>query len=162
MNRHTTSRESVTVPVRSEMDNTQASERRSQSSLYSILVIDINDFARFNDRYGHQTGDRILQQFAEFLKALFRNTDTYARFQCDVYAVLLPKTDAAGSLAAARRLQAAIALHHWDEETLTVCVGAATSKPSTVDAEQVTEEAEQALRRAKQLGEGCVVHFDRL
>jgi diguanylate cyclase (GGDEF)-like protein len=146
----------------SETEVAQASERRADYRLFSILVIDINDFARFNERYGRETSDRILEQFADFIKALFRKTDVFARTRNDIFAVLLAKTDQAGALAAAHRLQAAIALHHWEEETLTVNVGAATSKPATTDAESVTQEAELALQQAKAYGAGHVVHYDRI
>ncbi len=160
MKREPTHDETASVTTTSANENAPDSERRAQSRFYSVLVVDINHFARFNDRNDRETGDRLLQQFGTFLKALFRHTDTSARLHNDVYAVLLRHTDREGALGAARRLQAAIALRRWEEDVLTVCIGAATSKPTTPDAEAVMEEAKLALQRAKQLGEGHIVHFD--
>ncbi len=68
-----------------------ASEGNQQ---HTLLYLDLDDFKQFNDTFGHPAGDKMLKQFASFLKTRFRETDTLGRLGGDKFAVLLEECPA--------------------------------------------------------------------
>jgi diguanylate cyclase (GGDEF)-like protein len=80
-------------------------ERSSKTdSMFSIVLIDINDFKLINDAYGHQTADVVLKELSERLKKSFGGMDIPAKFGGDEFAVLLPDLSRDTALAVAERL----------------------------------------------------------
>jgi diguanylate cyclase (GGDEF)-like protein len=80
-------------------------ERGSRTgSMFSIVLIDIDDFKLINDVYGHQTADMVLKELSERLKRSLRRMDIPARFGGDEFAVLLPDLSRDTALAVAKRL----------------------------------------------------------
>jgi diguanylate cyclase (GGDEF)-like protein len=132
----------------------------------SLLMIDIDHFKQFNDRYGHHAGDRALTKVATALAAqLQRPADLVARFGGEEFAVLLPQTDLAGAAHMAETLRRAIAdlaiLHQgssWD--FVTVSIGGAARdhlQPGFgSDRFPLLTAADQALYQAKRSGRNCV------
>jgi len=59
---------------------------------FSLAYFDLDDFKVMNDRYGHSTGDQILQTVAELIRARLRKTDTFARLGGDEFVMLFPET----------------------------------------------------------------------
>ncbi|MGH2459853.1 MAG: putative bifunctional diguanylate cyclase/phosphodiesterase, partial [Chloroflexota bacterium] len=80
-----------------------ATERRTGKSL-ALLILDLDRFKEVNDTFGHQYGDRLLQETASRLRGVLRESDTIARLGGDELAVLLPDTDADGALVAAAKI----------------------------------------------------------
>jgi diguanylate cyclase (GGDEF)-like protein len=73
-----------------------------------LIMLDIDDFKRVNDGYGHQQGDEVLAQVAAVVREETRELDTAARYGGEELAVVLPQTDAAGAELLAERMRAAI------------------------------------------------------
>ena len=129
----------------------------------AILMIDIDHFKLFNDRYGHPTGDTCLRQVAQALqRALVRPDDVLARYGGEEFIVLLRDTDAAGAQVVSERLRAAVENLRMKNEgcpqgVVTVSVGAASAPLSrAVDAASLVEKADRALYEAKSAGRNLV------
>jgi len=145
----------------------------------SVLMIDVDHFKAFNDRYGHLAGDDCLRKVAKALtRTATRATDLVARYGGEEFAVLLPGTGRAEALAIADKLRLAVrklALVHAASgvaSVVTISVGVATlqvrsdgrGRPGTqVGAERECEEllhrADQALYAAKEAGRDAVVAY---
>ncbi|WP_317202451.1 diguanylate cyclase [Janthinobacterium sp.] len=130
----------------------------------ALLMLDVDYFKRYNDRYGHQAGDDCLKRIAATLRAaLMRPSDLVARYGGEEFVCLLAETDAAGAMATAERLEAAVrglAIEHIDSTVaavVTISSGAAVAQPHLdggADGAALVRRADAALYRAKQMGRG--------
>ena len=136
----------------------------------SLILCDIDYFKLYNDTYGHQAGDRCLQQVAQAIsKAIKRSADLVARYGGEEFAVILPHTTVEGAeyLAQQIRLQVkALQLPHINSPVdiyLTLSLGVAGCIPerdSSPDA--LIAAADASLYQAKELGRNRVVKFTSL
>ncbi|MCB1049377.1 MAG: diguanylate cyclase [Acidobacteria bacterium] len=138
--------------------------RRSSrnGSPLSLILIDIDFFKKFNDRYGHLAGDDCLRQVASALKAgLNRPGDMLARYGGEEFVCLLPETAPDGAMELATRLEhfvRELAVEHLDSElgTVTISLGVAgrpANAPGTP--EGLLALADAQLYRAKKNGRAC-------
>ncbi len=98
-----------------------------EQSPFSLLMIDIDNFKKINDQYGHNQGDMVLQKIAEIGTNLLRKTDVFARFGGEEFIVLLPNTNKEQALSSAQRLRSLIESTDWDNVgKVTISVGVAT------------------------------------
>jgi len=136
------------------------------AGILSLLMIDIDHFKRFNDRYGHLEGDEALKAVARILSENSRTTDVVARFGGEEFAVLLPDTAKLGAIRLGERFRAAIHDHTWDKRQLTISVGASTVsfEEGVITREldfrtRLLSEADRALYHAKDTGRDRVIHI---
>ena len=127
----------------------------------SLLMIDIDRFKLVNDEYGHPVGDIVLRQLADTCRAAIRESDTLARLGGDEFAVLLPETDAAGALALAETVRAAVESSPAlgpDAHAVryTVSIGAVQSRLTDIKDTSLIGRADTALYEAKQAGRNRV------
>jgi len=132
----------------------------------ALLMIDIDHFKQFNDKYGHHAGDHALIRVAQGLScAMHRTGDLVARFGGEEFAVLLPHTDVAGAAKLAEQIRqstAALEIGHQGSPYghVTVSIGCAvfTPAPPTPGENrlQLLTAADQALYQAKRAGRNCV------
>ena len=136
---------------------------RNASSL-GLLMLDIDHFKRYNDRYGHQQGDDALRQVATAIKAsLLRPGDLAARYGGEEFACILPATDFEGALSVAQRIAAnvrSLQLEHADSPTapvVTLSIGVALARPEPdASPEALLALADEQLYRAKHSGRARV------
>lgn len=130
----------------------------------SLLMIDVDYFKKFNDRYGHQAGDDCLHKIAQTIKqTLSRPYDLAARYGGEEFVCLLPATDAKGAALIAENIQKNIRdlhIEHMDssvEKYVTLSIGIATMTPTAhSNPNQLISAADQQLYNAKENGRARV------
>lgn len=134
----------------------------------ALLMIDIDHFKRYNDTYGHQSGDECLQRVAATLAlGATRPGDLVARYGGEEFAIVLPHIDLAGAQIVGTRLCtdiAALAIPHRASlviPVVTLSIGVAAFTPgANADPQALIATADQALYRAKEQGRNRVVALD--
>ncbi len=132
-------------------------------TMISLIMLDIDHFKKFNDRYGHQRGDDCLRRVAEVLRASARRQgDLVARYGGEEFCMIMPNTATPGGLEIAERLRASIealdmphALSPYCK--VTVSIGLATLAAGEDESPAaLLRFADEALYRAKSEGRNCV------
>jgi diguanylate cyclase len=141
-----------------------AGEAMNSGDDLSILIIDIDHFKKFNDTWGHQTGDDVLQLLALTLRESVRGQDTAARYGGEEFAIILPATPLEAAVAVGNNIRRScekckLATHDTQEpiDAITVSIGAACYDPGEALATWVRR-ADAALYRAKEGGRNCVMY----
>jgi hemerythrin len=141
------------------LDQEWRREMREHRSL-SLLMIDVDFFKRYNDRYGHQAGDRCLQSLTQgALSVLRRPGDLLARYGGEELVAILPNTELAGAMLVAQAIQRELAernIPHADSSVadhVTVSIGVAAVVPDKhCNAAELLAAADHALYAAKESG----------
>lgn len=134
--------------------------RRSLQTL-SLIVLDIDYFKNFNDRWGHELGNRALHHVAKLIGLTVRKLDFACRFGGEEFMILLPATDLRQAINVAERLREVIAntpliLEH-DSITITASLGVDEFRANYSDtAEGFVERVDAWLYQAKHAGRNCV------
>ena len=127
----------------------------------SLILADLDDFKRVNDRFGHPVGDELLQEFARALLDHVRDIDIPARLGGEEFAVLLPETPVDGASAVAERLQRFLAatpllVKNGHSIHATASFGVAELVEGEAG-DELLRRADAALYRAKDEGKNQVV-----
>mgnify|MGYP001367725987 FL=1 len=135
--------------------------RRYRHTL-SLLMIDVDDFKRFNDSFGHPAGDFALRNIGELLRKCARTTDIIARYGGEEFAVILPESTPGGALMVAERIKSEVGGHNFipnasDPVHLTVSIGIYSSEKGDVSEDQMVSLADEASYVAKKSGKNQVV-----
>jgi diguanylate cyclase (GGDEF)-like protein len=139
---------------------------RRFSSPVGLAMLDIDNFKRVNDTYGHQQGDVVLVEVARALRSLSRDIDVPARYGGEELAVILPQTDLSGAELLAERMRAAVAdlaVKRLDGQgvlKITASFGVAAFPESADGRESLIAAADAALYRAKHGGKNQVQRAD--
>jgi diguanylate cyclase (GGDEF)-like protein len=143
------------------LDRELERSRRFETPL-ALVMVDLDDFKRVNDNYGHQQGDEVLAQVAAVVRDVSRELDTAARYGGEELAVVLPQTDAAGAEFLAERMRAAIEslpVRRVDGQgslSVTASLGVAAVPESGFDRAALIAAADAALYAAKRAGKNRV------
>jgi diguanylate cyclase (GGDEF)-like protein len=143
------------------LDRELERHRRFKSDI-GLVMMDLDDFKRVNDTYGHQQGDIVLSAVARVLREHSRDIDEPARYGGEEMAVILPETDLSGAELLAERMRAAIenlAIPRVDGKgplRVTASFGVASLPQSAGDKESLIAAADAALYRAKRAGKNRV------
>lgn len=132
-----------------------------QQNCVGLLLLDVDHFKRFNDRYGHLAGDQCLKHVASLMQAtLLRPADFVARYGGEEFVIVLPDTDIAGAMQVAERMrrmveQEAIMIESMPVQ-VTASLGVAVSEDGKMNATDLINLADQALYQAKAQGRNQV------
>ncbi len=137
------------------------------SQHFSLIIIDIDYFKKFNDTYGHQAGDAVLRQVAQILKKNSRTTDFVCRYGGEEMAIILPNTNSEEALFNAKRINKAIAekefyLNSSTSGNVTISIGVATFPENAESAQALIEYADKGLYYAKEHGRNQVIKMDMI
>lgn len=162
----------ASTDARTGLSNTRAfdtaleealSARRDDESL-AVLMLDIDHFKDFNDRYGHPAGDEALRVFADILRSCLRDGDLGARYGGEEFAVVLPGVDDPTALAIAERIRSRteatlVTLAPGITDRISVSIGLAMAPQQGRDRVTLLRLADEALYRAKQAGRNRVEYL---
>jgi diguanylate cyclase (GGDEF)-like protein len=146
--------------------DTELERSRRFGTNVGLMMLDIDDFKRINDTYGHQQGDLVLIEVGRVLRNLSRDIDEPARYGGEEMAVVLPQTDVSGAELLAERMRAAIetlTIDRLDGEgplKVTASFGVASLPHSARDKDSLIAEADAALYRAKRMGKNRVARAE--
>jgi len=134
---------------------------KREDSHLSIILMDIDFFKQVNDKYGHQTGDVVLQEFSRRLTEHLRPYDNVGRYGGEEFILLLPQTDKKTALVIAEKLRDVIYQPVFNLETqlsiaITASFGVASQKGKAVSWLDLVEQADQAMYHAKNSGRNQV------
>jgi diguanylate cyclase len=145
-----------------DMLDKSISEARSDGKTLSLLLIDIDHFKSFNDKYGHLIGDEVLRFAAKKIKEMVRGNDYLARFGGEEFIVILPQTPLAGAKVVAETIRHFFAQTKLKSVSTAKNLGAVTmsigvsSYHGNETPEQFIARADQALYLAKNSGRNRV------
>jgi diguanylate cyclase len=131
-------------------------ERRK--SPFTLLMLDIDDFKRFNDSHGHQAGDEILRNVGKVLVKTARQMDLPCRYGGEEFAVVLPASDIREARCAAERFRVAIqaSVAHFEGQKLSVTASIGIAQISEQDdTVRLLRRADDALYKSKEAGRNC-------
>lgn len=131
----------------------------------SVIILDIDHFKRFNDRYGHLIGDDCLITVANAIRGhIHRDNDTVARYGGEEFVLVLPGTESTGAMHVAETIRSAVMGIKFradgEEVPITISLGVATGHPDSADeATQLLEFADAALYISKEAGRNCATLY---
>lgn len=128
----------------------------------SLLLADIDRFKKFNDTFGHQTGDFLLREFSRVAKEVIREYDLIARYGGEEFVFVLPETALEEALVVAEKLRKTVEDYTFDDGTstyhITISIGVVSARPAENDfkKDDLIGLADEALYEAKNSGRNRV------
>lgn len=133
--------------------------QRGKNNL-SVMLLDIDNFKQFNDTYGHDVGDKVLQHLASAVKQCIRPIDVVARYGGEEFVILLPNTTIENAVEAGIRLQRELTkkffMHNNKRLLVSFSAGVALYRAGE-DQSAVIQRADKAMYRAKERGKNRVI-----
>lgn len=138
-----------------ELDGAPCDNRKGGQS-HALLLCDLDHFKRVNDQLGHAAGDAVLQDVAYTMRSVLRAGDSIYRIGGEEILVVLPGASEKDAVAVAERLRQAVRKRRPVGVGVTISIGAAVTKPDTVDTDDLVARADAALYSAKANGRDAV------
>jgi len=127
---------------------------------FSCLMLDLDNFKSMNDTYGHQTGDVVLQDFAQVCRNNIRTIDLIGRYGGEEIIILLPETEIETAIQIADRLRQSVSENqssiNGHNIRITVSIGVATKDENTLELDTLIARADQAMYISKHKGRNRV------
>lgn len=124
---------------------------------FGLLVIDIDHFKSFNDKYGHLYGDEILQKLSGVLKNNVRTEDVVSRLGGEEFVIVLDLCDINTAVDKAENLRHLVEEYDFGESNVTISIGVAEFKTGKETFVELIERADVALYQAKEQGRNRVI-----
>jgi diguanylate cyclase (GGDEF)-like protein len=141
--------------------NAEVARHGRHGRSFSIVMVDVDHFKKYNDTYGHPAGDALLKTIGGILKSSLRTNDFAARYGGEEFLILLPDQDQKGAVEVAERIRQRIEAETEDRankrKAVTASLGVATFPESGRTADPLLANADAALYRAKNSGRNRVL-----
>lgn len=139
----------------------QVEQAKRYEAPFSLIIIDIDFFKKFNDTFGHQAGDAVLRQVAQLLKQSVRTTDIVCRYGGEEMSIILPNTSKEMSVSTAEKICKRVAskrfrLNNYQESNVTISLGVASFPDDGETPAQIIEMADKRLYQSKHNGRNQV------
>jgi diguanylate cyclase (GGDEF)-like protein len=127
-----------------------------QGNPMSFMMIDVDEFKKYNDTFGHTEGDKALQLVARCLRETLRGADVAARYGGEEFSILLPQTGLDEAAVIAERIRQRIENTTFRHRQVTVSIGVASCSSRLCDADKLISAADKSMYRAKNGGRNNV------
>lgn len=139
----------------------QVEQSKRYNTSFSLIIIDIDFFKKFNDTFGHQSGDAVLKEVAQTLRRNVRATDIVCRYGGEEMSIILPNTSKEEALLTAQKICERVAskkfkLFNGKETNVTISLGVSTYPSDGSTAVEIIEVADKRLYNAKNNGRNQV------
>lgn len=125
----------------------------------SFMMIDVDEFKSYNDKFSHPEGDKALKIVGHALKATLRGADVPARYGGEEFSILLPQTALSEAVTIAERVRERVERTVFPHRKVTISIGIAACTQSISTVEKLIQSADQALYEAKSAGRNNVQIF---
>lgn len=131
---------------------------KRKKSIFSFIMIDIDDFKNINDTYGHQKGDEVLSKISSLIKKNIRKMDIAFRYGGEELCVIFPDTNKDDTFQIAEKIRLAIFEEYKDNMKITISIGISSNENiyDKQDEEDIIKKADELLYKAKNSGKNQV------
>ncbi|MEP1421561.1 MAG: GGDEF domain-containing protein [Erythrobacter sp.] len=140
--------------------NLRLNSSRKANSTFSLIVCDLDNFKRINDKWGHQVGDRVLKKFADTVRASMRRGDSFGRIGGEEFCIFVESSHPTAGHALAQRIRMGFAEQTIDDSPSSECLSSSFGVADIQDGETYASafsRADTALYAAKAEGKDTVV-----
>ncbi|MEN6349845.1 MAG: GGDEF domain-containing protein [Syntrophomonas sp.] len=132
---------------------------QTKGNIFSIIIIDVDDFKDVNDRYGHTAGDLLITEIGYFLKSNLNDNFCVARYGGDEFIVLMPDVPLNAAVSVADELCGKCRNKKWvnNKQGITLSIGVIEYEESTKD--NIIQEVDNRLYAAKNAGKNQIVYY---
>lgn len=123
---------------------------------FSLMLLDIDDFRKVNNKFGHLEGDRVLVRFAEFLRGNVREVDSVVRYGGDEFVILMPNSNTKGTNELGHRVINALNTTELRSHRIQCSIGFATFPDDATRADALLGHADSLMYQAKQQGKNRI------
>lgn len=139
----------------------ELSRFKRHKHMFAILMLDIDDFKKINDNFGHDVGDKVIKKFADIIQEETRDSDCFARWGGEEFIIMLPESDLSGRCILAEKLINLINNYKFDhDERVTVSMGVTSSIENDDNLDEIIKRADHALYKAKDSGKNTYATID--
>ncbi len=139
---------------------------KSNNKPLSFLMLDLDNFRNINEKYGHETGNKILFEVVNLIKNIISRHGIIARYGGDEYSVLLPETDLKKALIIAEQMRSSVESHDFSKfldgknTGFTISIGISSFPDTATEFEAFKEKADASLYKAKKTGRNRVAYIE--
>jgi diguanylate cyclase (GGDEF)-like protein len=123
---------------------------------FSLVILDIDDFKKVNDQFGHQKGDEVLLKLGSILDKSKRELDICARYGGEEFALILPHTDSNEAKIISERIRKKIERYFKKDIKITISIGLANCPESSTTIKSLIKKTDEALYESKNKGKNQI------
>ena len=122
----------------------------------SVIMLDVDDFKRINDKYGHQTGDEVLKKITKFIKNNLRNIDLFGRYGGEEFIIILPETKIEKAFYIAERIRDGVGNIKYASKNIKTTISLGVVEVADENQDEIIKKVDELLYKAKENGKNRV------